>query len=181
MSDTNATRLHLSADLEEILRSFQEIMIETSELAKENEVNKRIVQEKETELAELSARCQQLEREVGQKQEFLELVQAVLSHIPGLKDDIEKYKTTASQLESRLEQKDQEMARLKKKHFDDLNFLRQDIEEERIKGREAETKRVLELEEFYKQAQVITNLNPELKRNFLFTLLLTIFPGVGDL
>ena len=173
MSDTNETRLQLSTDLEELLRSFQEIMFETSELAKENEENQRIVQEKETELAKLSARCQELERETGQKQEFLELIHTGLSHIPGLKEDIEKYKTKAFQLESRLAQKDQEMARLKEKHLDDLNFLRQDIEEERIKRREKENKRVLDLEELFKQAQVVTNENPE--RNFLFTLFLTIF------
>ena len=74
-----------------------------------------------------------------------------------LKDELEKLKTESSQLESRLEQKDKEMARLQKKHLDDLNFLRQEIEEERMKSLEAENKRILDLEEFFKQAQVILN------------------------
>ena len=66
------------------MRSLQEIMTETSELTKENEVNKRIVQEKETELAELSARCQQLEMESSQKLEFLVQTHAGLRQIPDL-------------------------------------------------------------------------------------------------
>ena len=49
------------------------------------------------------------------------------------------------------------MARLQKKHHDDLIFLKQEIEEERMKGREAENKRILDLEEFFKQAQVTLN------------------------
>ena len=91
-----------------------------------------------------------------------------------LKDELEKLKTESSQLESRLEQKDKEMTRLQKKHLDDLNFLRQEIEEERMKSLEAENKRILDLEEFFKQAQVILND---------FTFILSYFcrsPGIGD-
>ena len=85
-----------------------------------------------------------------------------------LKDELEKLKTESSQLESRLEQKDKEMTRLQKKHLDDLNFLRQEIEEERMKSLEAENKRILDLEEFFKQAQVILN-------DFTFILLYCLF------
>ena len=82
MSDTNA--MNQGADWGELLRSLQEIMTETSELTKENEENKVIVQEKETELAELSARCQQLERESSQKLELLVQTHAGLRQIPDL-------------------------------------------------------------------------------------------------
>ena len=83
MPDTNA--MNQGADWEELLRSLREIMIETSELTEENELNKRIVQEKEAELAELSARCQQLEMESSQKLELLMQAHAGLSQIPDLK------------------------------------------------------------------------------------------------
>ena len=82
MSDTNA--INQGADWGELLRSLQEIMTETSELTKENEVNKRIIQEKETELAELSARRQQLERESSQKLELLVQTHTGLRQIPDL-------------------------------------------------------------------------------------------------
>ena len=45
------------------------------------------------------------------------------------------------------------MNKLKTKHLNDLNFLRLEIEDERLKSREAENRRVMDLEEFYKQAQ----------------------------
>ena len=77
--------MNQGADWEELLRSLREIMIETSELTEENELNKRIVQEKEAELAELSARCQQLEMESSQKLELLMQAHAELSQIPDLK------------------------------------------------------------------------------------------------
>ena len=64
------------------------------------------------------------------------------------------------------------MARLQKKHHDDLIFLKQEIEEERVKGREAENKRILDLEEFFKQAQVILN--------DFYLLSFDGFPGIGD-
>ena len=77
--------MNQGADWEELLRSLREIMIETSELTEENELNKRIVQEKEAELAELSTRCQQLEMESSQKLELLMQAHAELSQIPDLK------------------------------------------------------------------------------------------------
>ena len=86
--------------------------------------------------------------------ELLEIVHKQLVLIPELKSEIEKQNTAMAQLESRLEHKDQEIAKLKQKHLNDLNFLRMEIEEERLKSREAENRRIMDLEEFYKEAQV---------------------------
>ena len=140
--------MKLSDDLEKLLISFQDLMAESKELVTENEKNKALVKEKEAELAEQSAKCEQLERNLKQQQELLELYNQQLSLIPDLKSDIEKLNSDISQLESRLEHKEQEMTKLKQKHLNDLNFLRLEIEEERVKSREAENKRLMELEEF---------------------------------
>ena len=143
----------LGEDLEKLLCSFQELMDESNDLVMENTKNKTLVKEKEAELVEQSAKCEQLEKDLRQQQELLELVHKQLSLIPELKTEIENHETTIAQLESRLEHKDQEMAKLKQKHLNDLNFLRLEIEDERLKSREAENRRVMDLEEFYKQAQ----------------------------
>ena len=145
--------MKLSQDLEKLLLSFQDLMAESKELVTENEKNKALVKEKEAKLEEQSAKCEQLERNLKQQQELLELYNQQLSLIPELKSDIEKLNSDICHLESRLEHKEQEMAKLKQKHLNDLNFLRLEIEEERLKSREAENKRLMELEEFYKQAQ----------------------------
>ena len=158
--------MKLSDDLEKLLLSFQDLMAESKELVTENEKNKDLVKEKEAELTEQSAKCEQLERNLKQQQELLELYNQQLSLIPELKSDIEKLNSDIYQLESRLEHKEQEIAKLKQKHFNDLNFLRLEIEEERLKSREAENKRLMELEEFYKQAQVaeVSSLTKRIER-----------------
>ena len=161
--------LRLSNDLEKLLCSFQELMDESNELVMENTKNKTLVKEKEAELLELSAKCEQLEKDLRQQQELLELVHKQLSLIPGLKTEIENQNTAIAQLESRLELKDQEMNKLKTKHLNDLNFLRLEIEDERLKSREAENRRVMDLEEFYKQAQAaeVTSLMKKVEREKL--------------
>ena len=158
--------MKLSDDLEKLLLSFQDLMAESKELVTENEKNKALVKEKKAELTEKAAKCEQLERNLKQQQELLELYSQQLKLIPELKSDNEKLNTDICQLESRLEHKEQEMAKLKQKHLDDLNFLRLEIEEERVKSREAENKRLMELEEFYKQAQVaeVSSLTKRIER-----------------
>jgi len=146
--------MNLSDDLEKLLLSFRDLMDESKELVTENEKNKRLVKEKVAELAEQAAKCELMERNLKQQQELLELYNQQLSLIPELKSDIEKLNMDICQLEARLEHKEQEMAKLKQKHLADLNFLRLEIEEERLKSREAENMRLMDLEEFYKQAQV---------------------------
>jgi len=158
--------MNLSDDLEKLLLSFQNLMDESKELVTENEKNKTLVKEKVAELSEQSAKCEQLERNLKQQQELLELYNQQLSLIPELKTDIEKLNTDICQLEARLEHKEQEMAKLKQKHLSDLNFLRLEIEEERLKSREAENRRLMDLEEFYKQAQVaeVSSLTKRIER-----------------
>ena len=156
----------LSDDLEKLLCSFQELKDESNELLMENTKNKTLVREKEAELVDLSAKCEQLEKDLRQQQELFELVHKQLSLIPELKTEIEKQNTVIAQLESRLEHKDQEINKLKTKHLNDLNFLRLEIEDERLKSREAENKRIMDLEEFYKQAQAaeVTSLMKKVER-----------------
>ena len=158
--------MKLSDDLEKLLCSFQDLMEESSVLVTENEKNKTLLKEKFAELAEQSAKCEQLEKNQKLQHELLELVHQQLSLIPELKSDIEKLNADISKLESRLEDKEQEMAKLKQKHLNDLNFLRLEIEQERLKSREAENKRVMDLEEFYKQAQVaeVSSLTKRIER-----------------
>ena len=143
----------LSEDLEKLLVSFQELRDESNELVTENTRNKTLVKEKEAQLVEQSAKCQQLEKDLRQQQELLELVHKQLGLIPELKTEIESQTMAIAHLEARIEHKDQEMTKLKQKHLNDLNFLRLEIEDERLKSREAENMRVMDLEEFYKQAQ----------------------------
>jgi len=146
--------MKLSDDLEKLLVSFQELMDESNDLVRENTKNKTLVKEKEAELVEQSSKCEQLEKDLRQQQELLEIVHKQLVLIPELKSEIEKQNTAMAQLESRLEHKDQDIAKLKQKHLNDLNFLRMEIEDDRLKSREAENRRIMDLEEFYKEAQV---------------------------
>merc|ERR1719443_2897285 len=139
--------MKLSDDLEKLLCSFQELMDESNDLERENAKNKTLVKEKEAELLEQSSKCEQLEKDLRQQQELLEIVHKQLVLIPELKSEIEKQNTAMAQLESRLELKDQDISKLKQKHLNDLNFLRMEIEDERLKSREAENRRIMDLEE----------------------------------
>ena len=146
--------MNLSEDLEKLLCSFQELMDESNDLERENTKNKTLLKEKEAELVEQTSKCEQIEKDLRQQQELLEIVHKQLVLIPELKSEMEKQNTAMARVESRLEHKDQEITKMKQKHLNDLNFLRMEIEEERLKSREAENRRIMDLEEFYKEAQV---------------------------
>ena len=88
--------------------------------------------------------CSNLGSELQKEHEILELVHKHLSVIPNLKEICDKYLDEVKDLQTKLENKDNEISRLKQKH---LNVL----EERKKKSQEKENKRILN--EFYKHAQ----------------------------
>ena len=92
-----------------------------------------------------------------------------------LKDLLEDFSRLSRQnldelkdLQTKLQNKDKEVSRLKQKHSNDLNSLRLEIEGKK-RSEEKESKRILELEEFNKYAQSteIRLYDAELKVKFL--------------
>ena len=73
--------MKLSDDLEKLLCSFQDLMEESSVLVTENEKNKTLLKEKFAELAEQSAKCEQLEKNQKLQHELLELVHQQLNRL----------------------------------------------------------------------------------------------------
>ena len=123
--------MNLSQDLKDLLADFSRISTTASKLVDDNEELKKQILEKDHLLEEKSSLCSNLEIELRKKHEILDLVHKQLSIIPDLKENCDKHLEELKDLQMKLENKDNEMTRLKQKHLNDLNSLRLEIEEER--------------------------------------------------
>lgn len=102
---------------------------------------------------QLKVENENLKKEMFKKQDIIELMHQQLSVIPSLKEESSKNLRDYENVKEKLSGKEKEIDRLEQKHLDDIKFLKQDIEEDKKKRTFLESKRVQELEEFYKQAQ----------------------------
>jgi len=145
-------RMELAEDLKSLLAEFSAISLASQEMVDENIRLRKNIEESEMQLLECRAVVSRLENDVQRKQNMLEMVHQQLSAIPELKMKLEDLTSSVITLEKMSMSKDQEISRLQQKHLGDLNSLKDEIEKEREDSRKEETKRMKEMESFFKQA-----------------------------
>ena len=143
----------LDEDLEDVIVHFHKIMKEGEFILEENTKLKIENERKDKQLVENRMQIEKLENDLRKKHELLTLVHNQLSVIPELKELNEKQRIENYKIEKKVQLKEEEIGKLKSKHFEDLNSLREFIEEEKAKSRLEENKRMTDLEEFFKEAQ----------------------------
>ena len=143
----------LDEDLEDVIVHFHKIMKEGEFILEENTKLKIENERKDKQLVENRMQIEKLENDLRKKHELLTLVHNQLSVIPELKELNEKQRIENYKIEKKVLVKEEEIGKLKSKHFEDLNSLREFIEEEKAKSRLEENKRMTDLEEFFKEAQ----------------------------
>ena len=143
----------LDEDLEDVIVHFHKIMKEGEFILEENTKLKIENERKDKQLVENRMQIEKLENDLRKKHELLTLVHNQLSVIPELKELNEKQRIENYKIEKKVQLKEEEIGKLKSKHIEDLNSLREFIEEEKAKSRLEENKRMTDLEEFFKEAQ----------------------------
>ena len=143
----------LDEDLEDLIVHFHKITKEGEVILEENTKLKIENERKDKQLAENRTEIEKLENDLRKKHELLTLVHNQLTVIPELKELNEKQRIENYKVEKKVQAKEEEIGKLKAKHFEDLNSLRTFIEEEKAKSRLEENKRMVDLEEFFKEAQ----------------------------
>ena len=143
----------LDEDLEDVIVHFHKIMKEGEFILEENTKLKIENERKDKQLVENRMHIEKLENDLRKKHELLTLVHNQLSVIPELKELNEKQRIENYKIEKKVQLKEEEIGKLKSKHIEDLNSLREFIEEEKAKSRLEENKRMTDLEEFFKEAQ----------------------------
>ena len=140
----------LDEDLEDVIVHFHKIMKEGEFILEENTKLKIENERKDKQLDENRKEIEKLENDLRKKHELLTLVHNQLNVIPELKELNEKQRIENYKVEKKVLAKEEEIGKLKAKHFEDLNSLRTFIEEEKAKSRLEENKRMVDLEEFFK-------------------------------
>ena len=144
--------MELSKDLQELLSSFDVVNQKSLALVEEIEGCKKDLHETELQLKEQVSTSEKLREELQSKQEIIDMIHKQLSVIPVLQAENLQKAQKIEELMFKLESKDEEINKLKSKHYSDISSLNQEKEEETRKEREEEKKRTLELEEFYTHA-----------------------------
>ena len=148
-----AAAVKLDEDLEDLIVHFHKITKEGEVILEENTKLKIENERMDKQLAENRKEIEKLENDLRKKHELLTLVHNQLTVIPELKELNEKQRIENYKVEKKVQAKEEEIGKLKSKHFEDLNSLRIFIEEEKAKSRLEENKRMVDLEEFFKEAQ----------------------------
>jgi len=145
--------MELCKEMQELITSFSKISSQCNIVLRENEVFKKKIDDLGGLADQLKVENENLKKEMFKKQDIIELMHQQLSVIPSLKEESSKNLRDYENVKEKLSGKEKEIDRLEQKHLDDIKFLKQDIEEDKKKRTFLESKRVQELEEFYKQAQ----------------------------
>ena len=135
----------LDEDLEDLIVHFHKITKEGEVILEENTKLKIENERKDKQLAENRTEIEKLQNDLRKKHELLTLVHNQLTVIPELKELNEKQRIENYKVEKKVQAKEEEIGKLKAKHFEDLNSLRTFIEEEKAKSRLEENKRMVDL------------------------------------
>jgi len=145
--------MELNAEVQELIASFTSISSQCNIVLHENEELKKKINTLERLAAEVKEDNESLKKELYKKQEIVELMHQQLSVIPALKEVSDKNLREYGIVKDKLLSKEKEIDRLEQKHLEDIKSLKIDIEDDKKKRTFLESKRVQELEDFYKQAQ----------------------------
>jgi len=145
--------MELNAEVQELIASFTSISSQCNIVLHENEKLKKKINTLERLAAEVKEDNESLKKELYKKQEIVELMHQQLSVIPALKEVSDKNFREYGIVKDKLLSKEKEIDRLEQKHLEDIKSLKIDIEDDKKKRTFLESKRVQELEDFYKQAQ----------------------------